>query len=47
MVNSKHRSTLTDDHLTELLTALTTYNPDFKKLTKYIKHAKNKKIIKN
>ncbi|KAL4126266.1 hypothetical protein QTP88_010491 [Uroleucon formosanum] len=34
MIKSKHRSTLTDGHLTELLrTALTTYSPDFKKLT--------------
>lgn len=46
-----YRSTLTNDHLTELLkTTLTTYNPDFKYLQKKKKrteHAKNKKIINN
>jgi hypothetical protein len=37
MIKCKHRSTLTDDHLTELLkTALTTYSPNFKKLTSKI-----------
>jgi hypothetical protein len=37
MIKSKHRSTLTDDHLTQLLrTVLTTYSSDFKNLTNKI-----------
>jgi len=35
-IKSKYRSVLTDEHLTELeRTALTTYQPNFKKLTAY------------
>jgi hypothetical protein len=44
MIKSKHRSILTDDQSTEFLrTALTTYSPDFKKLTSKINTQKIRK----
>lgn len=43
MIKYKYYSTIMEDHLTELLrTALTTYNPDFKKTYKKKKCIRNK-----